>query len=62
MSIQLPDDVIDKGYKKIGNFEHAQIFYSQKNNFTGTELEFLEAKLAYQYTQLDKFTRITSID
>lgn len=55
--IQLPDDVIAKGYVKKGRFEHEQVFYSPSKNFTGTEKQFVEAGHGYRYRQIDKHTR-----
>jgi hypothetical protein len=57
--IQLPDDVISKGYRKTGRFEFQQIFYSPSLNFTGTEQEFINKRYAYKYIQLDSSKRIT---
>lgn len=57
--IQLPDDVISKGYRKTGRFEFKQIFYSPSLNFDGTEEDFIKVGYAYRYIQLDSSKRIT---
>ena len=54
--IQLPGDVVSVSYRQSG-FQYEQIFKSEKHGFTGSELEFLNAGLAYRYTEIDKFTR-----
>ena len=56
--IELPGDAKSVGYKKINRFEFAQVFHSEKNNFTGTEQEFVNAGLAYKYLQVDAYKRI----
>ena len=56
--IELPSDAKSVGYKKINRFEFAQVFTSEKNNFTGTEQEFVNAGLAYKYLQVDAYKRI----
>ena len=56
--IQLPNDVVAQGYKQTKPFHYEQVFTSASKNFTGTELEFLRAGLAYEYTQTDQFTRV----
>lgn len=61
MMIQLPDDVVSKGYKQTAPYQYKQVFYSPSNDFEGTELDFVYAGLAYQYNQLDKFTRVVDI-
>lgn len=48
---QLPNDVISKGYKKVHNFQYAQIFYSK-------EKEFIAKGFGYKYRQIDKHKRI----
>jgi hypothetical protein len=57
MRIQLPDDIISKGYKLVRAFHYEQLFYSKINNFTGTEKEFIERGLGYKYRQINKFRR-----
>ncbi len=57
MLIALPDDAVSIGYTKVSQFEFAQVFRSQSKNFEGTEAQFLEAGHAYQYVQIDKYTR-----
>ena len=57
MLICLPDDAVTAGYAKISEFQFAQVFRSQSKNFEGTEAQFLEAGHAYQYVQIDKYTR-----
>lgn len=47
--IQLPDDAKKAGYKQFRPYDWKQIFFSPSNNFTGTEQEFVNAGLAYQY-------------
>ena len=56
--IQLPDDVISKGYKQISAFQFSQVFYSPSNNFTGIDTDFVKAKLGYKYIQIDEFKRL----
>lgn len=58
MPIQLPDDALPVGYKKSRSFEFEQIFRSATHNFTGTEKEFVNAGLAYEYIQLTPFKRL----
>lgn len=64
MPIQLPDDVISKGYvkSKTNAFEWEQVFYSKQYNFTGTELDFVKAEYGYHYTSIDAFRRIVLTD
>ena len=57
--IQLPDDVISKGYKQTGRFEFQQVFYSPSLNFLGTEQEFINNGYAYKYIQIESSKRIT---
>lgn len=47
--IQLPNDVINKGYKETRPYHHEQVFYSPSLNFTGTEKEFIKAGHAYEF-------------
>jgi len=56
--IQLPDDVVAGGYKQTKPYHYEQVFVSASKGFTGTELEFLKAGLAYEYTQTNSFTRV----
>lgn len=58
MLIQLPDDAVSVGYKEVRPYHYAQIFHSPSRNFTGTEVEFLQADLAYAYVQIDNHTRL----
>lgn len=60
MKIQLPDDVESQGYTRSSKnpFEFEQVFYSASNSFTGTELEFIGAGLAYEYTDINKWKRL----
>lgn len=55
--IQLPDDATAIGYRETRPFHHEQVFHSEGKNFTGTAKEFLDARHAYAYVQIDKFTR-----
>ncbi|HCC08603.1 TPA: hypothetical protein DEP81_01320 [Candidatus Woesebacteria bacterium] len=55
--IQLPDDVIEKGYKETRPYHVEQVFFSPSKNFTGTGREFVKAGYAYEYVEIDKFTR-----
>ena len=55
--IQLPDDVVSKGYKEVRPFHHEQVFYSPSKGFGGTEKEFVAAGYGYEYHQMDKFKR-----
>jgi len=57
--IQLPDDAVSVGYKQTNQFKYEQVFCSQSNNFTGTELQFLKAGLAYEYFQAGAHTRVS---
>ena len=57
MSIQLPDDAISTGYKETRPFHHEQVFSSKSCSFEGTEREFVNAGHAYQYIQLDDYSR-----
>lgn len=61
--IQLPDDVISKGYKqhKTNKFQFEQIFYSKKHNFEGTEKEFLNLGFAYEYIEISNTRRLEII-
>ena len=56
--IQLPNDVIEKGYIKTSPYKFEQVFYSRKYNFTGTEEQFKKRQIAYEYVQIDQFTRL----
>ena len=61
--IQLPDDVVNKGYKQTRPFHYEQVFYSEKHNFTGTEKEFIQHGLEYGYRDWEtdrKSTRLNS--
>ena len=60
--IQLPNDAKSAGYKETRPFHMEQVFSSASNNFTGTELEFVSAGLAYHYTQATDFVRILCND
>ena len=57
MLVQMPNDVKSVGYKETRPFHHEQVFQSETEGFTGTEREFLNAGKAYEYVQLDKYTR-----
>ena len=59
--IQLPDDVVSKGYKQTARYTYEQVFYSKKHNFMGTEKEFVSAGLAYKYLDLDNYKRLVKI-
>ena len=54
---QIPDDAQNMGYKQIKPYQFEQVFYSAQCKFTGTEREFAEKGLGYQYENIDKFTR-----
>ncbi len=56
--IQLPNDVVSCGYRKVGAFEFSQVFSSASTAFTGTEREFVAAGKAYRYIQTSPFTRM----
>ena len=56
--IQLPDDVVNKGYKQTRPFHYEQVFYSKKHDFTGTEKEFIQHGLAYEYHDFGNFKRL----
>ena len=56
--IQLPDDVISKGYKQTASYTYEQVFYSKKHNFVGTERQFINAGLAYQYCDIGNHKRL----
>lgn len=56
--IQLPDDVVSKGYKQTRPFHYEQVVYSEKHNFTGTEREFIKANLAYEYRDFGNHARL----
>ena len=58
MLIQLPNDAISAGYKKVNSFEFEQVFYSPSCNFTGTEIEFVRAGYAYAYAYIDRHKRV----
>lgn len=55
--IQLPNDTVSVGYRETRPYHFEQVFSSAATRFTGTEREFLAAGHAYQYVQLDQFTR-----
>jgi len=57
MTIQLPNDATAVGYKQTRPFHYEQVFRSQSAQFTGTEREFVQAGHAYQFIQVDQFTR-----
>jgi hypothetical protein len=59
--IQLPNDAVSTGYKQTRPFHFEQVFSSESKGFKGTELEFLNAGLAYEYTQTDRFTRVVLV-
>ena len=56
--IQLPNDTVSIGYKKVSAFEWAQVFSSASCGFSGTECEFVAAGHAYAYTQVSPFARL----
>jgi hypothetical protein len=61
--IQLPDDIISTGYKKVGQFKFEQVFKSKKFNFEGTEQEFYKNRSkfqgkVYKYVQINDFKRL----
>ena len=58
MLVQLPNDAVTAGYKKMNSFEFAQVFHSPSCNFTGTEIEFVRAGHGYAYVQLDPHKRV----
>lgn len=60
MTIQLPNDAVSVGYKETRPFHHEQVFSSASAQFIGTEREFVKAGHAYQFTQVDQFTRRTT--
>lgn len=53
----MPNDAISKGYKKTSAYNFEQVFYSAINNFEGTEKDFLQAGLAYCYSDNEKCKR-----
>ena len=55
--IQLPDDVIQISCF-IQNFQPVIIYESPSNNFTGTDIDFVKAGLAYQYLQISPSRRL----
>ncbi len=56
--IQLPNDSVSCGYRRIGAYEFAQVFFSASAQFTGTEQEFAATGKAYRYIQTSQFTRM----
>jgi hypothetical protein len=60
MKIQLPNDVQSQGYTRSSKnlFEFEQVFYSASESFTGSELEFISAGLAYKYIDVNDFKRL----
>ena len=60
MKIQLPNDVQSQGYTRSSKnpFEFEQVFYSASERFTGTELEFISAGLAYKYIDVNNSKRL----
>jgi len=59
--IQLPDDIVSDGYKQTKPYHYEQVFVSASKGFKGTELEFLKAGFAYEYTQTGPFTRVALV-
>lgn len=57
MLIQLPDDAVSVGYKKVQPFQHEQVFQSASAGFTGTEREFVQPGHGYAYQQVDAHSR-----
>ena len=57
MLIQLPDDVVEIGYREVKPFHFEQVFRSNSANFEGTEKEFLANGHGYAYIQVDAYTR-----
>lgn len=55
--IQLPNDAVSVGYRETRPYHFEQVFRSAAAGFAGTEREFFNAGHAYQYFQVDKFTR-----
>lgn len=51
--IQLPNDSISAGYKQTKPYHFEQVFHSPMHNFTGTEKEFISARLAYKFYESD---------
>lgn len=56
--VQLPDDVVSMGYRKIGRFRHEQVWYSKEHDFTGTDQDFIDKGYAYRYQDLGDYKRI----
>ena len=55
---QIPDDAVSVGYIETSPYQFEQVFHSSKNGFTGTEREFVEAGLGYEYREMGKHTRL----
>ena len=55
--IQLPNDAAAAGYRETRPFQWEQVFHSESAAFTGTEREFVKAGHAYEYVQLDTYSR-----
>ena len=60
--VQLPADVVFGVYKKVAPFRFEQIFTSRKYKFSGSELDFLNAGLAYAYRDINKHKRVVIFD
>lgn len=56
--VQLPHDVVSKGYKKVGRFRHEQVWHSKEHDFTGTDQDFIDKGYAYRYQDLGDYKRI----
>ncbi len=50
--IALPDDVVSVKWIQPRPYHWEEVFYSASEDFEGTEKEFLEAGVAYEYQQL----------
>lgn len=55
--IELPNDVKEAGYKCVRPYHYEQVYRSESVKFTGTVREFLASGYAYEYVDIDKYTR-----
>ena len=57
--IQLPDDVVENGYKQTSSYNWEQVFFSPSKNFEGTEKDFVTNRLGYEYVDISPYKRLS---
>lgn len=57
MKIQLPNDVVSRGYIQTKPYQFEQLFYSAALDMLGTEKEFVAKGYGYSYADLCRNSR-----